>query len=281
MGTHYGRPNKETAAVAAIGIGAGAEVAIGRPSIPPEKLRARRNPYDAVLMRRRHCAFSKWCVSLIRWTCIVDSRRLAEAHNKYRNEVNFRELAIADADLTAKSVAEVRVALAKHYFERPEFKELSTTELLGKFRQAYLRVDGHVLGIDGQPILEQSPLYQKYRPLHGLSWSKRWGNRPASLWIAEDFGCCASGWWWNVVRGHGLKHQKEKRSMDHFAGLDVSVKEASVCIVDDTGKIIREVWSDLRHDRYSVDRNRPGHIGLSLIWRNSGSLAMFAAMRRA
>jgi transposase len=29
--------------------------------------------------------------------------------------------------------------------------------------------------------------------------------------------------------------------MDHFAGLDVSVKETSVCIVDDTGKIVREV----------------------------------------
>jgi transposase len=40
---------------------------------------------------------------------------------------------------------------------------------------------------------------------------------------------------------YGLKHQKEKRSMDHFAGLDVSVKETSVCIVDDTGKIVREV----------------------------------------
>jgi transposase len=40
---------------------------------------------------------------------------------------------------------------------------------------------------------------------------------------------------------YGLKHQKEKRSMDHFAGLDVSVKETSVCIVDDTGKILREV----------------------------------------
>src|SRR5256886_4771906 len=39
----------------------------------------------------------------------------------------------------------------------------------------------------------------------------------------------------------GLRHQKEKRSMDHFAGLDVSVKETSVCIVDDTGKIVREV----------------------------------------
>jgi transposase len=40
---------------------------------------------------------------------------------------------------------------------------------------------------------------------------------------------------------NGLKHQKEKRSMDHFAGLDVSVKETSVCILDETGKIVREV----------------------------------------
>src|SRR5215203_1826128 len=39
----------------------------------------------------------------------------------------------------------------------------------------------------------------------------------------------------------GLKHQKEKRSMEHSAGLDVSVKETSVCIVDETGKIVREV----------------------------------------
>ena len=29
--------------------------------------------------------------------------------------------------------------------------------------------------------------------------------------------------------------------MDYFAGLDVSVKETSVCIVDETGKIVREV----------------------------------------
>jgi transposase len=39
----------------------------------------------------------------------------------------------------------------------------------------------------------------------------------------------------------GPKHQKEKRSMDYFAGLDVSVKDTSICIVDDTGKIVREV----------------------------------------
>ena len=29
--------------------------------------------------------------------------------------------------------------------------------------------------------------------------------------------------------------------MDDFAGLDVSVKETSVCIVDNTGRIVREV----------------------------------------
>jgi transposase len=29
--------------------------------------------------------------------------------------------------------------------------------------------------------------------------------------------------------------------MGHFAGLDVSVKETSVCIVDDTGRMVREV----------------------------------------
>jgi Transposase len=29
--------------------------------------------------------------------------------------------------------------------------------------------------------------------------------------------------------------------MDHFAGPDVSVKETSVCIVDETGKVVREV----------------------------------------
>jgi hypothetical protein len=36
-------------------------------------------------------------------------------------------------------------------------------------------------------------------------------------------------------------HQMEKRSMKRYAGLDVSVKEASVCIVDETGKVCREV----------------------------------------
>jgi hypothetical protein len=29
--------------------------------------------------------------------------------------------------------------------------------------------------------------------------------------------------------------------MDHFGGLDVSVKESSICIVDDMGRIAKEV----------------------------------------
>ena len=29
--------------------------------------------------------------------------------------------------------------------------------------------------------------------------------------------------------------------MEHFAGLDVSVNETSICIVDGTGRIVREV----------------------------------------
>ncbi len=45
--------------------------------------------------------------------------------------------------------------------------------------------------------------------------------------------------------------------MDHFAGLDVSVKSTSVCIVDDTGKIIREVKVA------SDDTRRPGNAAKS------------------
>jgi transposase len=36
--------------------------------------------------------------------------------------------------------------------------------------------------------------------------------------------------------------------MDHFAGLDVSVKETSLCIVDDAGRIVREVKVASRPD---------------------------------
>ena len=29
--------------------------------------------------------------------------------------------------------------------------------------------------------------------------------------------------------------------MEHYAGLDVSIKETSVCVIDGTGRVVREV----------------------------------------
>src|SRR5215204_4640050 len=39
----------------------------------------------------------------------------------------------------------------------------------------------------------------------------------------------------------GLKHRRGSAAMEHYAGLDVSVKETSVCVIDGSGKTIREV----------------------------------------
>jgi transposase len=44
-----------------------------------------------------------------------------------------------------------------------------------------------------------------------------------------------------VCIGGSHRHQMEKRSMKHYVGLDVSVKETSVCIVDQMGAICREM----------------------------------------
>ncbi len=47
--------------------------------------------------------------------------------------------------------------------------------------------------------------------------------------------------------------------MDHFAGLDVSVKETSVCIVDETGKIVREVKLASEPDALVAVLTSPSH----------------------
>jgi transposase len=80
------------------------------------------------------------------------------------------------------------------------------------------------------------------------------------LWIAEELGVLRFRLMVKRGRGHGLKHQKEKRSMEHFAGLDVSVNETSVCIVDETGKIVREVKVASEPDALlTVLKNRTYH----------------------
>ena len=48
--------------------------------------------------------------------------------------------------------------------------------------------------------------------------------------------------------------------MDHFAGLDISVNETSVCIVDETGKVVREVKVASEPDALlTVLKNRAYH----------------------
>ena len=68
--------------------------------------------------------------------------------------------------------------------------------------------------------------------------------------------------------------------MDRFAGLDVSVKETSVCIVDDTGKIVREVKVASEPDALLAVLKNPAYhfqrIGLEagplLQWQNCSKL---------
>ena len=47
--------------------------------------------------------------------------------------------------------------------------------------------------------------------------------------------------------------------MDYFAGLDVSVKDTSVCIVDDTGKTIREVKAASEPEALLAVLNTPAY----------------------
>ena len=65
--------------------------------------------------------------------------------------------------------------------------------------------------------------------------------------------------------------------MDHFAGLDVSVKETSVCIVDDTGKIVREVKVASESEALlSVLKNPAYHLGLD--WKQDRCRNGFTAL---
>src|SRR4051794_3070578 len=44
---------------------------------------------------------------------------------------------------------------------------------------------------------------------------------------------------WNGVRVIGPKHHRGT-AMDHYAGIDVSLEQSSACVVDATGRIVRE-----------------------------------------
>ena len=70
--------------------------------------------------------------------------------------------------------------------------------------------------------------------------------------------------------------------MDHFAGLDVSVKETSVCIVDDTGRISREVKVASEPDALLAVLTNPAY-HLKRIGLEAGPLSqwLFSALAEA
>lgn len=73
--------------------------------------------------------------------------------------------------------------------------------------------------------------------------------------------------------------------MKHYAGLDVAVKETAICIVDETGKICREMkveshpedlvrCSRILPGLLSGSGLKPGHCrnGCSAAWRPAGGV---------
>ena len=68
--------------------------------------------------------------------------------------------------------------------------------------------------------------------------------------------------------------------MDHFAGLDISVKETSVCIVDDTGRIAREVKVASEPDSLLQVLTNPAY-HFKRIGLEAGPLSQWLFMRRA
>src|SRR5271168_726395 len=59
----------------------------------------------------------------------------------------------------------------------------------------------------------------------------RWAER----WLSLRVMVCRTGFEWV-----GPKHHRGT-AMEYYAGIDVSLKESSVCIVDATGKVVGEV----------------------------------------
>src|SRR3954467_8258794 len=60
----------------------------------------------------------------------------------------------------------------------------------------------------------------------------RLGPRPEGGCSIRDVGT------WSVLSGH--KH-REGAAMNHYAGLDVSLEETAICVVDETGQILKEL----------------------------------------
>ena len=65
--------------------------------------------------------------------------------------------------------------------------------------------------------------------------------------------------------------------MEYFAGLDVSVKDTSVCIVDDTGRIVREVKVASEPAALLAVLTNPAY---RPVWTGASSLFLFPRLRK-
>jgi hypothetical protein len=72
-----------------------------------------------------------------------------------------------------------------------------------------------------------------------------------------------------VKRGPHSRPQASEGEAQHgaFAGLDVSVKETSVCIVDDVGKIVREVKMASEPEALLAALSNPATASSALDWK--------------
>src|SRR5437762_12497056 len=77
------------------------------------------------------------------------------------------------------------------------------------------------------------------------------------------------------------KHQGET-TMDHYAGIDVSLEYSSVCVVDASGKIVREAKVASEPEALMTWFGSLG-VGLARIGLEAGPLSqwLYAAMKKA
>src|SRR5262245_1513871 len=112
--------------------------------------------------------------------------------------------------------------------------------------------------------------------LHVRFTAESWGNRPGvvvdSFWVLR-FRLM-------VKRGHRFGPQASEGEAQHeaFCWMDVSVNETSVCIVDETGRIVREAKVASEPCRSSVSRH--GTCGLFCRRRSTRPTAMTPAVSR-
>ena len=76
-----------------------------------------------------------------------------------------------------------------HYGQRPCVPHLKAEHMAAPTNAANVK---KALA-NSEPSTHGTSLHDRTLPSQRSLLGHRWGNRPASLWIAEDFGCCASG----------------------------------------------------------------------------------------